>query len=497
MQQGIQDLPQNEIRTSQNDLLPANTKSYFLLLSLLYIGTRIVFCILNAAEFTDAYIIFTWTGTTSQKWHPLYPVLIKILMTIVSDPIWAGRIISVLCGGIAVITLWRLTADIYDVDTANICAILLIASPQFLWTNTRVFTESLYVAISVSIILFTYRAIRANKFSDALLSIFLSGLAVLTRPDGIIFLPCALWALIHVFKVNKPQLRTLMLLIPALSSWLIFLIWFKGRDTESTYEGVLLFNLMSSSLSRIFLFFTTYIENYPYALTYPIFIAALIAIFWGPLNPSRRIWLIILAYLHLAVFGMVSIHGWWSSRFLILLLVFALPESALFFVILKTKVNKLTWSIATLGAILFSFLFAFVGNYLQKDTYKDVKESAIFIRDQFPTMRVYSDETYKVPFYLRHDVTRYSSAQSFQEGDILVLHSFHTPLQPELAKLSATYDLRPRYVARGRTMPVLTNSLLESIEFNGQPITILKRFEWQRFESIVIQIGKRKNSTSS
>jgi hypothetical protein len=254
---------------------------------------------------------------------------------------------------------------------------------------------------------------------------------------------------------------------------------------------------MSSTLSRILLFFSTYIENYPYSLTYPIFLAALSAILWGTLNHSRRIWLIILAYLHLAVFGMVSIHGWWSSRFLILLLVFVLPESALFFVLLRTKIRKLTWSIVTIGAILFSFLFAFIGNYLQTDTYKDVKESAIFVKDNFPTSRVYSDETYKVPFYLRHDVTRYSPDQSFQAGDILVLHSFHTPLQPELSQLSTTYDFRPLFVARSRTMPVLTNSLLESIAINGQPITIVKRFEWQRFESIVVQIGKRKGSTPS
>lgn len=496
MQESPQAFHRNQILNNQHIFRSFNTRSYFVLLALLYIATRTLFCFLNEAEFTDAYIIFNWSWTTSQKWHPLYPLLIKSLMMIVPDAILAGRIISVLCGGIAVIGLWRLTADIYDSDTANISAILLIASPQFLWTNTRVFTESLFVAISIGIILFSFRSILHHNPRDAFISIFLSGLAVLTRPDGIILLPCALWALIHVFKVIKQRLRTILLLIPALSSWLFFLIWFKGRNPETSYQGELLFDLVSSSLARILLFFATYIENYPYSLTYPVFLAALFAIVWGPMNNSRRIWLIILAYLHLAVFFMVSIHARWSSRFLILILVFVLPESALFFVVLRSKIKSRTWSIVTIGAIIFSFSFAIIGNYLQKNTYKDAKVSAIFVKDKFPTMPVYSDEVYKVPFYLERDVTRYSPGQFFQPGDILVLHSFHTPLQPELAKLFTAYDFRVCYVARSRTMPVLTNSLLESITINGQPITIVKRFEWQRFESIVIQIGNRKIQSS-
>jgi hypothetical protein len=65
-------------------------------------------------------------------------------------------------------------------------------------------------------------------------------------------------------------------------------------------------------------------------------------------------------------------------------------------------------------------------------------------------------------------------------------------LPAELKYLSELYDFRVLFVSRARTMPVLTNSLLEDISATGTTITVMKRFEWQRFESIVIQIGDPK-----
>jgi dolichyl-phosphate-mannose-protein mannosyltransferase len=494
MAEGVQILPEQVkvIPTNHNNFFnPANTRSYVVFLALIYFATRMVFCFLNEAEFTDAYIMFNWSWDTTQRWHPLYPGLIKLLTVIFQDPITAGRFISVLCGALAIVALSKLTKEIYDLDTAFLCALLAIASPQFLWANTRVLTESLFIAISAGTILFSYRALHENKLKDSFMAIFLSGLAILTRPDGIILLPCALWSSIHVLKTNKNRLRSFLLQIPALSSWLIFFIWFRGKSSETTYEGVLLYSLTSSSLSRILLFFVTYLENYPYSLTYPVFLAALFSLGFT-ISTSRRIWLLILAYLHVAVFCMVAVHGWWSSRFLILVLVMVLPESAFFLIVLKAKSKKWIWKTVMITTILFSFLFAIVGTYLQKDTYKDFKISTEYIREHFPNSRIISDETYKVPFYLRRDIIRYPQQEPLQKGDILVLHSFHTPLQTELKYLSDLYDFRVLFVSRARTMPVLTNSLLESVATTGTAITSLKRFDWQRFESIVIQIGDMK-----
>ena len=495
MQESVQAL--NGINTSGSQDNPpqsANTKSHILLLTLFYLTSRCVFSFLNEAEFTDAYILFNWSWSTSQKWHPLYPVLIRLFSAVIPDQIFAGRIVSILCGGAAVIALWKLTATIYDSRTAFLSALLLIASPQFLWANTRVLTESLFIAISIATILFSYRALCKNKLRDSLFAIFFSGLAILTRPDGLILLPCALWSIVRALQYQKDRLRYLLSILPALSSWIVFLIWVLGRNPQTTYEGELAFSLQNLSISKALLYFATYLENYPFSLTYPVFLAALLSIFLAPSKNTRHVWLIILAYLHMAVFGIITIHWAWSSRFLILSLVLVLPECASFLVSLKTRLLPRTWRIVSTGVISISLMFAFVGTYLQKDTYKDVKNSAEFIRKNFPNTKVYSDEKIKVPFYLHRGITFYSQQESFQAGEILVLHSFHTPLQWELKRLSELYNLRVLYVSRARTMPLLCNSLLENFASNGFPIIVLKRFEWQRFESIVIQFGKRKSS---
>ena len=56
----------------------------------------------------------------------------------------------------------------------------------------------------------------------------------------------------------------------------------------------------------------TYIEIYPYLIFYPLFILFVYNQFWE-VTAKRRVWLLLVVYVHLAFLAVLSVHWAWTT----------------------------------------------------------------------------------------------------------------------------------------------------------------------------------------
>lgn len=110
------------------------------------------------------------------EFFPLYPLLMRWLGAIVGSDLVAGILISCLAFAVALVLLYRLAALELGAQPARACVLLLAFSPMA-WAFSAVYTESLFLALSVGCIL---RA-RAGSWGWAGI---LGALAAASRAEG-------------------------------------------------------------------------------------------------------------------------------------------------------------------------------------------------------------------------------------------------------------------------------------------------------------------------
>lgn len=148
---------------------------------------------------------------------PLYPLLIKLLSFIVQDYFISGIIISNICMGISVCLLYYLAKlELGEESKAvdSVYAYLLYPFSVFL---IGVFTESLFIMLSLLCLIF----IKKKKW----LLVGITGLlCALTRMQGVVFIASALYVIITtIIKEKKFDKRYLYVFITLLG-FVIYLI---------------------------------------------------------------------------------------------------------------------------------------------------------------------------------------------------------------------------------------------------------------------------------
>jgi hypothetical protein len=415
-------------------------------------------------------------------------MLIHILDRVL-DPILAGRFVSAVCGLLTLPILWNLTNLFYGKRSAFFACCLFFVSPQLLWIQTRVLTESLFVLVALAALFYFIRVWKESRPWDFCLLLFFSGLSILTRPEGLVFLPLILMSLMRI--IWRGRSKQIPFSLPGLVPWIFFALWFHMRSSGANYQSELLFSLQTLSLGKCLLYIVSYLETYPYVLTYPVFLLFLFHISKKS-EPLNGIWLSTLIYIHIVWFGMVAVHWAWTPRFLIFPSILLLVEAAAMLSKLEKRLRPNMWIALFIFVLTFSFLFAAAALYLQRGTYADVKDSALFVRNKRTNQRIFSDEYFKVNYYLGSPPISYSREVTFQPGDILILHSFHTPLRNEVIELSSQYKLSLVYSTSTTTVPLLANGLTARSADTNLPSILQQRFTVQKFDNIVVQILAKK-----
>lgn len=229
---------------------------------------------------------YGYTDTALTAFFPLYPLLIKLVMFIVSSPLYSALAISWACLAGAIYFYMKILAELVDRGVSDrIMGVLL-----FILFPTGVFLVATYTE-SLTALLFLgafYFALKNRVIASAALG----ALATASHPDGIFVLPLiavALWE-------NKRRIIDIALATVAASSgiisYMVFLLVTKGQLLDFVHA-----QRKSNWLSG------NYLHTFAYSLTYLdviVFILAILAvIYWWNKRKSLSIFSLLFVLLPL------------------------------------------------------------------------------------------------------------------------------------------------------------------------------------------------------
>jgi hypothetical protein len=132
------------------------------------------------------------------EFFPLYPLLMRWVGVVLRSDLVAGIVISCLAFGVALVLLYRLAALELGAQAARACVLLLAFSPMA-WAFSAVYTESLFLALSLGCIL---RA-RAGSWGWAAV---LGALAAATRAEGLTLVVPLTFMFFYGPRTDRPPL---------------------------------------------------------------------------------------------------------------------------------------------------------------------------------------------------------------------------------------------------------------------------------------------------
>jgi hypothetical protein len=156
-----------------------------------------------------------YTHTATTIFFPAYPLSIAGLGWLIGSDVIAGWLISAVCFSLGLWILHRLTELELDRRAAD-TTILLLAFAPVSFFFTAIYTESLFLAVSVGAI---YAARRERWWLAGLLA----SVACVTRVTGVLLLvPIGLWQLGRYRRLS-PQMAWLLMPLAALAGFMVFM----------------------------------------------------------------------------------------------------------------------------------------------------------------------------------------------------------------------------------------------------------------------------------
>ncbi|MBI3379786.1 glycosyltransferase family 39 protein [Candidatus Gottesmanbacteria bacterium] len=291
--------------------------------------TRII-NLLKIPIFTDEAIYIRWAqigladpahryiSLTDGK-QPLLIWLMYPMLKIFSDPLFAGRFVSVLSGIFTVIGMYFLTRELFGKKEAILASLIYIFSPFTLLYDRLALYDSLLAGFGVWSLYLSVLLVRKNRLDVALLLGITTGLGVLTKSSALFFLfllPFSLF--LFDFKAEDRVKKLFILMGLSLISFVIAQIMYNSLRLspwfyiirQKNYSFVLTF---SEFLKKPFELFMPNLHGLvPILFTYltiPILLVIIYGLVRGILTRDKKIlylffWFVI-PYLALAAIGKV------------------------------------------------------------------------------------------------------------------------------------------------------------------------------------------------
>src|SRR4051812_4812437 len=148
---------------------------------------------------------------STPAFFPAYPMTVRVVGWIFgSHFVVAGVVVSLLACAGAFVLLHRLARELVGEEAAQRSVVLLAVFPAALFLGA-VYSESLYLLLTIA----AFLAARRGRWASAGIA---TGLAILTRPTGIVLLP-ALAVLAWRAERRRRALAELALAIPIAAIW--------------------------------------------------------------------------------------------------------------------------------------------------------------------------------------------------------------------------------------------------------------------------------------
>lgn len=199
-----------KFKTNRSELLIG------LLAVFLYFSTRL-YNIMSLPIFTDEAIYTRWSqiarfdanqrfiSLTDGK-QPLFVWIDMMIMRVSSDPLLAGRLVSVFAGFITMIGLFFLGKTLFNKKIGVIVAFLYIIFPFALVYDRMALYDSLVATGAVWSLLFEILLVRHKRLDLALILGMILGASVLTKTSGFFFIYLLPFSLL-LFKLKGKEKR--------------------------------------------------------------------------------------------------------------------------------------------------------------------------------------------------------------------------------------------------------------------------------------------------
>ena len=148
----------------------------------------------DAGTYIDlAQSLLEGKGYQSFYHAPLYPFLLTVPMAVVGESFFIFRMMNAFFHALTLLLLFSVTEKLSSRRTAWIFAACFLVYPHFFYQAANILTESLFMLLVACAVCLLYS--RALSTKVIIFSGVLSGLAMLTRPNFIVFLPLVLFYL--------------------------------------------------------------------------------------------------------------------------------------------------------------------------------------------------------------------------------------------------------------------------------------------------------------
>ncbi len=475
-------------------------------------------------EYTDGIIQLQLFQNRNTFFPPLYPLLAEWAQAITRDPVLAGRLVSLLASALTLIPLYHLARRMFGpraawwagwlywlvrrqpvgasgVDRSLFTFFFLGA----LFTFVRSI-ESLYAAPIAHLpaklaIEFNLALGRARKRRWLYLLIAVTGLATLTRYQGLALLPLIAVAAARNRKgyTRWEMLETAFSLLP----WAALFYWMRvrGFGHAAQFTGRV-HGTLGQTLLAYWDMAETYLLYFPYALTIPVFALFLAGLSRKESSEPARIARRTLAYLFVLWLAVHAAFQSFQYRYFLPLIPLMLIFAGRGTVLLLDGFERRKWKGGRVAAVLIvalSLVFSAAVTYLQRDAFADLTDVGQLIAGQnLKGGRILAAEVYnegntniKLAFWARQPILFCEPMEhsAFQPGDFIVLSNYYNDFERAARILRSRYEFErvyqtPRYTLR----PLLPDIMTYPPRCTSQPLCMAYRFHQQVYYSDVIRI---------
>ncbi len=477
----------------------------------------------NRAEYTDGILQLTLFENQNTYMPPLYTALTYIPRLLGLDALYSGRLISILVSSLVLLPIYQLGLRLFDIRIARYAILVyaVMAVPNR-W-SIRVMTDPTFTLFFAwSVLAFLEALDKPERIWSLPQMLLMAGLASLTRYQGLIFLPLILCVAVQSMRALRDRReytgRFALMMILGMLPWLVFGYWMSYRGmTHGTQFG----ERMGSSFLETFLRYLdmaqTFVLFFPYALTYPFFLAALYGLVKSDTgHHSQRHLLWTLLYLFPVWLIVHSAFQSFQYRYFLPFM----PFFALYAARGLFELEQVLWKhcphpaelnrppllsrarIITGASLLFSLVFSSLVITLQRNAFADVSDVARYIRVNLKDARVYSDEFYgPLQRPLPNPITEFYTErkmeflydeylrfrQDVKPGDYIVWHNIRNNPDNLQHALARRFKVEVIYRCRYTLVPLLPD-IMVSHPVTSQPRCMAYRFELQVYEAGIYRL---------
>ena len=484
---------------------------------------KFLFIRINLGEYTDGILQLLVLEIKAGLYPPLYGMLASAISLLGVDLEQAGRIVSVIAGGLGVIPVCMMARRLGGKSSVIFAAVFYTVSPMIMRWSVRVMTDALFFTLCATALWMMMEAWERARAADAKrrADLWLAGAALasvaaaLTRYQGALLAP--LWLIPAVAFVRYQ--RTLPLRALAVS-----LLWLALPAWMATHGMVHSQQFQSRSVGGIIDVFLDYLnvaESFVYIAPYyfglPVFLFALLGMArMRRIFPHARAFIWLWSLWAVMILVLQAMFQSFQYRYMMpvmpAVLVLAGVGAEEFEHHMISRGRRRIYSLLMIGAIIYLTIFTCAVMVFQRATFGEQREAARFIREEVPpSVPVFSNEQYgaftnlgsvKLSYwtgrrvsligpYLSEDGT--SPPDKFLPTPCVVVMGDVYGGDPfvvfQTTQLNLYYHMRTIGSAHVTTVPILDDVMANPM-FNQNPTGWVLRYKAQFFSSQIMMVDK-------